>query len=92
MDATIIQTIADLGTAGAVIIVVVYFLNFIKKRDEDWQKFFMNMNQQDNEVLAELKSTMQAVKDELVCLRSDFNAHDQIEREFLRRIDDGSKS
>lgn len=93
MDANVIQAIGDFGSAGAVIIVVFYFLNFIKKRDEDWQKFFVTMNQQDNKVLADLETTMQAVKDELVCLRSDFNAHDQLEREFLRRIDgNGSKS
>ncbi len=37
MDAATIASLINLGGAGAVIIVVILFLKYLQKRDEEWQ-------------------------------------------------------
>jgi hypothetical protein len=85
MDASIVSALVQAGSAGLVLITVIYFLKFIEARDKQWQEFFTKMNSQDNEVLRELRQTMTAVRDELICLRNDFERHDDRERGNERR-------
>jgi len=44
MDATAISSLVNLGSAGAVIIVVIIFLKNIKERDTEWRDFFTALN------------------------------------------------
>jgi hypothetical protein len=91
MDATIISAILQTGSAGLVLVTVIYFLRYIEKRDKQWQEFFIDMNKQDNAVLAKLENAIEAMKNEIVALRSDFQAHDKMERMWLKDVNDGNK-
>ena len=44
MDANTIGSLVNLGSAGAVIIVVIIFLKNIKERDAEWRSFFTELN------------------------------------------------
>lgn len=44
MDASSLSSLVNLGSAGAVIIVVVIFLKTIKERDAEWRDFFTVLN------------------------------------------------
>ena len=44
MDAATIASLINLGGAGAVIIVVVLFLKYLQKRDEEWRAFFVEIS------------------------------------------------
>jgi hypothetical protein len=83
---TLLGKLAELGSTGLLLIVVVLFLNYIDKRDKQWQQYFKEMHQVDSTVLVELKSAFEAVKNELVSLRSEFHAHDEMEREVMRNV------
>lgn len=44
MDASLVSSLVNLGSAGAVIIVVIIFLKTIKERDAEWRGFFTELN------------------------------------------------
>lgn len=44
MDAATVASLINLGGAGAVIIVVVLFLKYLQKRDEEWRAFFVEIS------------------------------------------------
>jgi hypothetical protein len=44
MDPATIASLINLGGAGAVIIVVVLFLKYLQKRDEEWRAFFVEIS------------------------------------------------
>ena len=44
MDAATIASLINLGGAGAVIIVVILFLKYLQKRDEEWRAFFVEIS------------------------------------------------
>ena len=71
-----ITSLINLGAAGAVIIVVVYFLRFIAKRDNDWQSFFERLMKQQDGPMVELT---QAIRQ----LLSEFQKHDTWEHTKL---------
>lgn len=56
-----ITALINLGAAGAVIIVVVYFLRFIEKRDKDWQAFFQSLLSSKDTPTAQLVELVQAL-------------------------------
>ncbi len=60
MNETAITSLINLGAAGAVIIVTVYFLRFIQARDKDWQTFFKGLLDGNDLTLKQLLAAMQA--------------------------------
>lgn len=86
MGADIVATLINLGAAGAVIIVVVYFLNFIKERDRQWQEFFSQIHGTEQSVFRDLKAALEAVRDELMALRNEVRSHDLVAREAIKEI------
>lgn len=56
-----LATIANLGAATAVIVVVILFLRYNKERDEQWRQFFVQLNQGYCDDIKGLTSTMAQV-------------------------------
>ena len=54
MDPATIASLINFGSAGAVIIVVIIFLNYIGKRDAEWRDFFTVLNKSNVEDLGKL--------------------------------------
>lgn len=73
MSAEQITALINLGGAAAVIIVVVYFLRFIEKRDKDWQAFM-------TQIMSNKDSSMQELATALKELLIDFRDHNTWER------------
>ena len=44
MDASTVGSLVNLGSAGAVIIVVIIFIRAMKERDAEWRGFFIELN------------------------------------------------
>ena len=79
MTGEAIANLINIGTAGAVIAVVIIFLRFIKERDADWRSFFTTIRRSDNELNARLAMCIER-------LENKFDAHDATEMEFLRGL------
>lgn len=79
MTAEQITALLNLGAAGAIIVVVVYFLRFISARDKDWQMFFKALLEDKNAPLGDIAEGLQT-------LLSEFRAHDQMERTKLEEM------
>ena len=60
MNENAITSLINLGAAGAVIIVVVYFLRFIRERDKDWQSFFRGLLEGNDQTLTRLMEMLTA--------------------------------
>jgi hypothetical protein len=71
-----ITALINLGAAGAVIVVTVYFLRFIEKRDRDWQAFFQAL-------YSDKDAPMEQISEALQTLLSEFRAHDSMEKAKL---------
>lgn len=80
MSADQIAALINLGGAGAVIIVVVYFLKFIEKRDKDWQAFFKDLLATKDTPMAELAEAVHA-------LLAEFRDHDTWEHTKLEGME-----
>lgn len=90
-----ITALINLGSAGAVIIVVVYFLRYIgkrdtqhdqssDKRDAQWQTFLQEQRERDN-------TAIRALVDEIKCLSSKFDSHDEKMDTAITRMDERTK-
>lgn len=51
--------IVNMGSAGAVIAVVIIFLKSIKERDAEWRNFFTELNRNNKEDVCALADTME---------------------------------
>ncbi len=76
-----ISSLINLGAAAAVIIVVVYFLSFIERRDRDWQAFFQKLLENRETPLADLATAIHE-------LLGEFRTHDTWEH---TKLDEMSK-
>jgi hypothetical protein len=70
----------ELGAAGAVIAVVIIFLNYIAKRDKEWQDFFNSLT--DKQVITMLK-----LVDAIAQLQNEFNRHDVWEHTLMSAME-----
>lgn len=52
-------SLVNLGSAGAVIAVVVIFLRSIKERDAEWRNFFTELNKNNKDDVCALAETME---------------------------------
>lgn len=70
-------SLVNLGSAGAVIAVVIIFLRSIKERDAEWRNFFTELNKSNKADVCELAETMQSLVDSVHKLATDLALHDQ---------------
>ena len=76
MDATTIASLINFGSAGAVIIVVIIFLNYIGKRDQEWRDFFIMLNRNSIEDMARLTKAIDQMAQSLSGLGVNLKVHD----------------
>ncbi len=77
-----ITQLVNLGSAGAVIAVVVIFLKAIEKRDNQWQGFLHDerimentQRKEDRDRLDRIESTLERLAVETASFRADFGRH-----------------
>ena len=76
MDATTIASLINFGSAGAVIIVVIIFLNYIGKRDAEWRDFFTVLNKSNVEDMSKLTKAIDSMSQSVACLGDKLDQHD----------------
>lgn len=76
MDATTIASLINFGSAGAVIIVVIIFLNYIGKRDAEWRDFFTVLNKSNVEDMSKLTKAIDSMSASVACLGDKLDQHD----------------
>ena len=76
MDATTIASLINFGSAGAVIIVVMIFLNYIGKRDQEWRDFFTILNKSNVEDMGKLTKAIDNMSDSVALLGENLKKHD----------------
>ncbi len=81
-----LATLVNIGAAGAVVAVVGIFLQFIAKRDEDWQSFFTAIRQADSEANTRLATVIDKLIERVESLENKFDQHDATEMEILRGL------
>jgi uncharacterized NAD(P)/FAD-binding protein YdhS len=81
-------SLVNIGAAGAVIAVVVVFLKFIEKRDQDWRDFFNGIRATDGAAITRLTEVIDRLVSRVESLEGKFDAHDAKEMEFLRGVQD----
>lgn len=87
MTPEMLKQLLDLGSAGAVILVVVIFLRSNEKRDKQWRDFFTALNKDSKEDLVKLADTMARMVKAL-------DLHDAQAKEIkdaVARIDENTK-
>jgi hypothetical protein len=81
-----LATLVNIGSAGAVIAVVMVFLRFIKERDADWRSFFTGIRESDSEGLEKLTLVIDKLVARMESLETKFDRHDATEMELLRGL------
>ena len=76
MDATTIASLINFGSAGAVIIVVIIFLNYIGKRDQEWRDFFTVLNKSNVEDMGKLTKAIDDMTISVALLGDNLKKHD----------------
>jgi hypothetical protein len=76
MDAATIASLINFGSAGAVIIVVIIFLNYIGKRDAEWRDFFTVLNKNNVEDLGKLTKAIDSMSVSVALLGKNLKEHD----------------
>lgn len=80
MDANALTALVNTGIGGAIIAVVLIFLNFITKRDEQWRQFFKDLNQENEELkrgVADLTTVTGQLVQEVREMRGELTTHDK---------------
>ena len=81
MNADTIAALINMGSAGAVIGIVIVFLRFIEKRDKEWRDFFTIIIQGDKDTLNVIIATL---KDQSALLQS----HDLATRQAIATMEE----
>ena len=76
MDAATIANLVNFGSAGAVIIVVIIFLNYIGKRDSEWRDFFTQLNRANMEDMSKLTKAIDCMSLSVSALGNKLDIHD----------------
>lgn len=79
MDPATINALVNMGSAGAVILVVLIFLNSSKERDKEWRDFFTALNSNNKTEVLQLAQTMEAMVKAL-------DAHDDQAKTILEKV------
>ncbi|MHB0966026.1 MAG: hypothetical protein ACYC36_06170 [Bellilinea sp.] len=81
MEIDILKIIGDLSPAGAVIAVVILFLNSNKGRDKEWRDFFTTLNATNTADMQTLTDAMASLTRSVQQIAQQLDAHD-------KRVDD----
>lgn len=81
-----VDALVNAGAAGAVILVVVLFLRFIKERDKNWQEFFVTIRTEDRQQSNKILEVMDRLITRVESLEDKFDRHDATEMEVLRNL------
>ena len=76
MDAASIASLVNFGSAGAVIVVVIIFLNYIGKRDAEWRDFFTVLNKSNVEDMGKLTRAIESMSISVFKLGDSLKEHD----------------
>ena len=76
MDASTIASLINFGSAGAVIIVVIIFLNYIGKRDTEWRDFFTALNKSSVEDMSKLTKAIDSMALSVSSIGNKLDIHD----------------
>jgi hypothetical protein len=79
-----INALVNMGSAGAVIAVVIIFLKSIEKRDTQWRDFFTALNSASKEDICELAETMS----KMVKALTEHDVQAKAIKEVVTRIED----
>jgi hypothetical protein len=82
-----LTSLVNIGAAGAVIAVVLVFLDFIKQRDKDWRDFFNGIRETDGAAITRLTEVIDRLVSRVQSLEGKFDAHDAKEMEFLHGVE-----
>lgn len=83
MDVT---KLIDAGPLGIIVLLVLYFLWYLDRRDKAWQEFTKSQRAEDNGVIRDLIADVKSLAAQLVALRDDFNEHNTWERAKLDEL------
>jgi hypothetical protein len=97
-----VASLINLGAAGAVILVVLIFIDYIKKkeqqsiednkqRDKDWRDFFVTIHATDGDAIKGMASAISTLIDSVNCLSDKLNAHDTNVADRIKAIQLASK-
>ena len=86
IDSTPWTDLLNAGAAGAVIIVVILFLKFIRERDKDWRDFFSGLRSEDSQATVKLIAVMDRLITRIEHLEDKFDQHNAVEMEVLRNL------
>ncbi len=86
-----IAALLNLGSAGAVIIVVLAFLRSNEKRDQEWRDFFTALNEGSKNDLTEIINATKKLIESVDCLNDKLTNHDANVAARVRAIQDASK-
>lgn len=84
MSGDMFASLINAGSAGAVIAVVLIFLNFVEKRDRESRAFFESIRVSDAERSKAVVEALNQLTLRVVGLEDKFDRHDATEMEFLR--------
>lgn len=77
MNSETINALVNLGSAGAVIVVVIVFLKSIKERDAEWRNFFMALHNGDENANKQMTDVLNNLVASVNLLRERLEDHDQ---------------
>ena len=76
MTAETFTSLINLGAAGAVIVVVMIFLNYIAKRDQEWRDFFTILNAQNTTDMRVVTESLKQLTQGIQVLSDKIESHD----------------
>ena len=76
MTAEIISALVNMGSAGAVIAVVILFQRSQEKRDREWRDFFTALNSGNAADIADMRNVSKNIVDNLERLLDMYGQHD----------------
>ena len=91
MDATTIASLINFGSAGAVIVVVIIFLNYIGKRDQEWRDFFIMLNRNSIEDMQRLTKAIDTMAQSISNLGINLKDHDDHVEGRIRDIQNSER-
>jgi len=76
MTPEVVAALVNLGSAGAVIAVVLIYNKTTKERDAEWRDFFTVLSSTNREDIADMRTTANKLTSLLEDLLKSYNAHD----------------
>lgn len=86
MTTETISALVNMGSAGAVIAVVIIFLKELGKRDQQWRDFFIGIRQGDAQATKELTLAMQQMAQNVASLTDKLSDHDEMARRGIDEL------